>query len=333
MSPHLTFFCELESPALQSLFSDNSVIETLKSLRAGISLAIMDLSAERAEVVRRLNREGIPVVAWFLPPGQGWSGLSIHSAPFAKQHYQAFSQWSTAHSLIWESVGIDIQPDIADVQKFMGDRLQLLAHVFRRIFNRRRLVRAEGLYRSLVAQIRRDGYPVESYIFPFMADERSARSSLVRRTMGLVDVPVDREVMVVYSSFIRPYGVGVMWSYARDAQAFGLGSTEAGTSPMPPLDWDEFSRDLRHAWHFSDLLYIFSLEGCVDQGFLERLTAFEWDLPVIEPTAQVRAVERWRRSIQSALWITSHLVMILLAIAGVLLLFGLAWRRFKLARS
>ena len=333
MPPNLTFFCELDSPALGSLFSDNTIMETLKSLGAGISLAIMDLSTERADIVRRLNREGVPVVAWFLPPGQGWSGLSIHSAPLALQHYQAFSQWTAAHGLVWERIGIDIQPDMADVQKFMADRVHLLSHVFRRIFDRRRLARAEALYRALVAQIRRDGYPVESYIFPFIADERSARSSLVRRTMGLVDVQTDCEVMIVYSSFVRPYGLGLMWSYARDAQALGLGSTGAGSSPIPPLDWEEFSRDLRHAWHFNDHLYIFSLEGCVEQGFLERLYSFEWDLPVIEPTMQIRAVERWRRWIQSVLWITSHLFMILLAMTGVMLLFGLAWRRFKPARS
>ncbi len=46
--PELTFACELESPELQALFSDQRVIDDLLALEAGVSLGLIDLSPERA---------------------------------------------------------------------------------------------------------------------------------------------------------------------------------------------------------------------------------------------------------------------------------------------
>jgi len=37
MTPKLTFFCELDAAALQALFSDPQIIETLYALDAGVS--------------------------------------------------------------------------------------------------------------------------------------------------------------------------------------------------------------------------------------------------------------------------------------------------------
>jgi hypothetical protein len=48
-------------------------VADLQNLKAGVSLALMDLSAERAAVVHRLNAAGIPVTAWLaLPADQGY---------------------------------------------------------------------------------------------------------------------------------------------------------------------------------------------------------------------------------------------------------------------
>ena len=45
---------------------------------------------------------------------------------------------------------------------------------------------------------------------------------------GLVDIEVDREVWMLYTSFVRPNGAGVLASYAPEAQSVGLGSTGGG---------------------------------------------------------------------------------------------------------
>lgn len=54
-------------------------------------------------------------------------------------------------------------------------------------------------------QIPADGWPVENYQFPLIADERQARSTLLQR-LALVDAATGREVWMLYSSFMRTLG-------------------------------------------------------------------------------------------------------------------------------
>jgi hypothetical protein len=78
----------------------------------GIFLALPDLSAERAQVVLRLNRAGIPVIAWLsLPPAQGYY-LNANNAREAFTRFSDFETWSTAYRLRWAGVGLDIEPKI-----------------------------------------------------------------------------------------------------------------------------------------------------------------------------------------------------------------------------
>ena len=66
--PQLNFACQMETPALQMLFSDPEVIRDLRQLNAGVTLSLIDLSPGRAQVVRQLNSAGIPVTAWLALP-------------------------------------------------------------------------------------------------------------------------------------------------------------------------------------------------------------------------------------------------------------------------
>jgi len=81
--PKLTFFCELESEPLQTLFQNPEVIQDLSALNGTVSLGIRDLSAVRAEVVRRLNDAGIPVTAWLLLPKEQGYYFNIDNYPEA----------------------------------------------------------------------------------------------------------------------------------------------------------------------------------------------------------------------------------------------------------
>ena len=121
---------------------------------------------------------------------------------------------------------------------------------------------------------------MENYQFPLIADERQTGSTLLQRLV-LVDVATDREVWMLYSSFMRALGPGLIWAYGHQAPAIGVGTTGGGPdipgSPqMPSLSWEELAGDLRLARHFCDQILIHSLEGCVWQGFLGRLRSFEW---------------------------------------------------------
>ncbi len=85
-----------------------------------------------------------------------------------------------------------------------------------------------------------------SYQVPFIVDERKAGSVLLQQLFGLVDLRVDREVLMLYTSFTA-LGPGILWSYGSDAQGIGVGSTGGGVDSFEPLGWDALGRDLRLA--------------------------------------------------------------------------------------
>jgi hypothetical protein len=328
--PRLTFFCELESGPLSALF-DDPLIADLAEMKASLSLGILDLNAERAQIVRNLNQAGIPVIAWLLLPKDQGYWFNLYNAPQALTRYQEFKAWSAQHNLTWDGIGLDIEPDIREITQLAERDWSTLPGILRRALDFRGQREALGAYRDLVSLIRRDGYRVDSYQFPFIADERRVGSKFLQRLAGLVDIPVDREVWMIYTSFVRPIGAGFLASYAPEAQSVGLGSTgggvelDVGEMRAQPLRWDELARDLRLAWFWCNDLHIFSLEGCVQQGFIPRLKNFTWDMPVMMPyTSQARA-DGWRKALRSSLWIVSNMVLIVLVLTGAILV----WKILK----
>jgi hypothetical protein len=329
--PQLTFFCELPSHRLSSIVR-HPELEVLSSMEASISLAILDFSQERAEFVRSLNHMGIPVTAWLLVPRDQGYWLGMENAEVAKEIYTSFKSWTTQENLTWRTIGLDIEPDIREFEAWIdGDRRRwAFQRMLSRLFQRRKLAISQRVYRQLAGAIRSDGYLVESYNLPLIADERLVGSTLLRRILGIVDFPVDTDVWMLYSSNLRGnpehphFGLGMLWSYGAQAQAIGVGSTGGGIDFIQEqryLDWDELSRDLRLAWYWTNRIYIFSLEGCIEQGFLTNLEHFQWDQPIFFPESSAERVAGWRGFLQSILWISAHLLLILTGIASMVLFF------------
>ena len=318
--PRLTFFCELETSELKSLFADSSVIEYLHALNARVGLGILDLEADRASVVQTLNKAEIPVVAWLLLPMEQGYWFNANNAYQASARYHAFKAWTEQYDLRWAGIGLDIEPDIREVERFVTDRRRLLLALLQRAFKGERVRRARAVYGALVNDMRSDGYHVDGYQISLIIDERRVGSTLLQRIAGLVDIPSDREVLMPYTSFLRPHGPGILWSYAADAQSIGVGSTGggvqvAGLADVPPLSWDELVRDLRLARWWSDDIHIFSLEGCLQQDFLRRMIDFDWDGPVELPYDRARKIDRLRMALRVILWVSSRPVLILLGLA------------------
>ena len=322
--PKLTFFTELDSERLAELFSDSAMIKTLQSLDAAISLGILDHSDARAKVIRKLNKAKVPVIAWLLLPKDEGYWFNTGNYPQAVTRYQNFISWTKAHKLVWAGVGLDIEPDINDFARVKEDKQvgKFAATLFHRYRDRQRADKARRAYQTLIDQIHADGYPVESYQIPVIAEERRAQASVLGRTAGLVDVQTDREVLMLYSSFLRPNGDAVLWSYAPESDSIGVGNTGGGVDlegviDIPPLTWDEFSRDLRLCAARQKPIHIFCLEGCVAQGFLPRLLDFDWEEPITPPsgTNKVRAV---RTAITTGLWLLERPWVILLSLATLI---------------
>jgi hypothetical protein len=322
--PKLTFFCELPPEQLTKLFDGRFVIDDLKALDAALSLGILDFSDERAELVKRLNTAGVPVIAWLLlPEADGyWFNADNHDKAAAR--YVAFKAWTTQHDLQWAGIGLEFEMDINDLRTAVSGTADksFARKIFNRIFDKPSLVRAQRSYQALVELIHADGYPVESYHIPLIIDERRARATVLQRTLGLVDIETDREVLMLYTSMLTAQGDAVLWSYAPKADSVGVGSTGGGIDlgkaiVLEPLTWEAFARDLRLCVMQEKPIHIFSLEGCVEQGFLSKLNTFDWHKPVAVPEGanQVRSL---RTGLAALLWTLERPWVILLGLAALI---------------
>jgi hypothetical protein len=263
-------------------------------------------------VVRRLAEAGVPTVAWLLLPSEEGYWFNLDNAAQATARYTAFLAWTREHGLRWAGVGLDIEPDLRDLTRLLsGQAHRLLPSLPGRLLNGQRVRRAREDYLALVERIRADGHRVDSYQLPFIVDERAAGSTLLQRLTGVVELPVEREVLMLYTSAVRARGAALLWSYAPEARVIALGSTGGGVelpegAELPLLSWEDLSRDLRLARRWTNELYVFSLEGCVRQGFLSRLRELDWEAPVEVPEAEARRLDSLRRSARRVLEASTH---------------------------
>jgi len=247
-------------------------------------------------------------------PEEGGYWFNIKNMDLATERYEQFKAWTRENGLEWTGLGIDIEPDYNEMEGLMRGRKRVMVPILKRFLDRPARRYANVGYWKLVSQMHADGYPVDSYHLPFIVDERKVGSTFIQQFAGLVDVTTDRDVLMLYTSMVRPHGPGILWSYAGDAQSIGVGSTGGGVQmegigDIPPLDWIELSRDLRLARRWTEDIHIFSLEGCVQQGFLGRLKDFDWDGPVTIPLDSARGVNLFRKGLQGILWASAHPVL------------------------
>ncbi len=323
--PELTFACELETDKLITLFENDTVIRKLVGLNARISLGLLDLSEERAQVVQKLNRSGIPVTAWLLLPKEEGYWLNLDNAGPATRRYVEFRKWTLENNLDWASIGLDIEPDINLIHQLTASRIKGIFQLLGKLFSLRRDSAAVSTYIALITQIRMDGYSIESYQIPFIVDEREIGSSLLRKTLGLVDLPVDREILMLYSSITKKHDPGLLWSYAPEAHGIGVGSTGGGVviegyGELGAITKEELARDLLLAYQHTNQIFIFSLEGCVKNNLLEMLNHFNWNADVKIPKRSAFWVGTMRIIGQIFAWIFSHFIILLFAILIFILL-------------
>jgi hypothetical protein len=164
---------------------------------------------------------------------------------------------------------------------------------------------------TLIQTIRADGYAVETYQFPTVLDERSAHSNVMAKTLGIPPLLADREVLMLYTSFFPKYPDSILWSYAQQCQAAGVGSTGGGVEieglpALKTMRWIDLKRDLLLASQTVKNLYIFSLEGCITNNFMDRLVKLDWDARVIPPARSAMGISLIRKVGQGLLWTLSH---------------------------
>jgi hypothetical protein len=87
------------------------------------------------------------------------------------------------------------------------------------------------------------------------------------------------------------------------------------------------------AGHFSHLIGVYNLEGCVRQGFLTRLKTMNWSQSVTIPAVAIRAANHHLCMLMLVLRIGSHLLYFVSVLLLAIVLIGWRWRIRKIKRS
>jgi len=276
----LTFFQEQSADETQKLLAQPGVLDTLRNANAGIAMALIDLSAQRAQCIRELNRLQIPVTAWILLPHEHGYWLTIDNAHQAQARYAQVRAWTLEENLQFEAFGLDIEMPHGDAVELVHMPVQTLVRLWWLARHPAELKKARGLYLELIKQIQSDGYRTETYQFPFVLDERALGTRILQRSLGFIDVRGDREVLMLYKSAMpAPFGDWLVDLYGWRVQAIAIGITGGGVPSLQAafaprlLDLASTLREVRRARRYTKDIYVFSLEGCVEQGILGEVCA------------------------------------------------------------
>lgn len=328
--PVLSFFNEMKGPELKTLFADTTLIPTLQQLHAEIRMGMLDLSPERAEILKKLNEANVPVVAWLLLPEE--KGYWFHSGngEEAIARYKEIKQWADQQGIRFKAIGLDLELDMNDLKLFKTSPWALIRKLPARLYDAESIENGRAVYGQLLALIRKDGYPIESYYASFVRDETENGTTSLQRLTKFLDVPTEKEIPMLYTSFMGNAG-GFLKVYALEPRLkyVALGSTGGGVdTTLHTLSWDDLAHDLRVVGPVAEEIHIFSLEGTVKKGFLTRLVDFDYTPAPEIKEDQVKAVQNIRSNILTISKILSYPTLLFLGIALVLIL--VAWGLCKL---
>ncbi|MSP91722.1 MAG: hypothetical protein EXR79_07945 [Myxococcales bacterium] len=303
----LTFFSELDAPAFVALTARPEVRHALQASGSGVAVALVDLSADRAAALRCLEEAGIAWTAWLVLDIADGYWLGADNADLAAQRWRDVQVWAAREGLRVQAVGLDIEPPHRDAVALYATPGRTLWRLVRGRRAAADLDAAQRTYAELVQAIRATGARVETYQLPLLHDERAARSRLAQRSLGLVDVQADREVVMLYRSALAPpFGDWLIDAYGPGCEAIALGITGGGVASLDPwlgarrLDGPALTREVLRARQHTPHLYVFSLEGCVAHGTFAAACA-----AAVAPMPSATPASSWarlgRRVVQVAL--------------------------------
>ncbi len=314
--------CDQGISDMESWMSDPEVISQLQQLHAGLAVEVSDFSAERAQAVRKLNAAGIPLTAWLVMSREQGHYLNGFNAPEAEQRSTQFETWTRDNGLRWSAVGLDIEPNFDHLKEVGKRKGSFLGLMMRRFFDYRQVERGRAAYQALIRRIQARGYTVQTYQMPFLAEERAMHSTLLERLFGIVDVHGNEEVLMAYSSFNHAAGGGIPLIYGPQTETLAVGTTlDDKAAGLTALSWEEFSRDLIVAAHFSHVVGVYSLEGCIRHRFLPRMIALDWGQTVTISAEQIDAAHKFDRNLRHAIWIFSRLPYVVVGFLLVVIVF------------
>ncbi len=316
--PKISFFTELPAAEFAELFADSLVISELQRLNAEIRMGMLDFAPERAEVVKKLNQNGIPVVAWLLLPKEEGYWFNMENGEDALERYADLKKWTLDNQLQWKGIGIDLEPNIEDIVLMTNNPKGAMKKAYFRLFDSDRVKKGAADYQKLIDQIKADGYPLESYIFPFMFDERQAGTQSFQKISGINDLTVDTEIPMLYTSF---FGKAFLPVYGEGLKAVALGSTGGGVEipglPGTPttMTWEDLERDILVASRTAEQVHIFCLESSVEKGFLPKIKTIDYNKSTPNISAEISQLNQTRAKIQRILKVLDYPVLVTTVVA------------------
>lgn len=308
--PSLIFTTTLPGHELLALLERPGVCAHLHDMRAGVAIGLGVLDADTAQAARVLLAADIPTVAWLMLPPESGYALGLRNYPQASEYYHAFQHWARAEDLHFSAIGLEIvaPPDVARLEDLTT------RHIIERLW----LGRENALYEparnafvELFAAIRQDGYEVHTYQLPVIADDRRAGTTLIQRSLDIVDLPADVEVLLCSSNvpfrWLRhDLGGALIASYGPAADAIGIGGIddEIDDGERNSLPWHAIERDLLLANEYTDTVYVESLEGCVQRDLLPLIARLPWGAPVKPGRLRLLLIQMLRGLAQGVLLVT-----------------------------
>ncbi len=324
--PHISFFCELQGKEFNELFTDTTLIRQLIEMKAAIRIGLHDFSPERTQTIQKLNKAGIPVVAWLLLPEEEGYWFNMHNGEKAQNRYDNFKKWTSDNNLIWEGIGIDLEPDMNDAKLALSHPWKFAWKVYKRLYDNKSLIEGKALYSKLVEKMNSDGYIVESYIMSFIYEEREKKTTSVQKLLGIVDIKTEKEIPMSYTSAMG--NPAIIPINHRDHMPIALGSTGGGVKiegiELASLSWDELERDLLIASKLTDEIHIFCLETSVQKGFLTKIKNLDFEQKAPDLTIETEKQKKVNFIVRFIIVILNHpfwfTIAALAIITGILFL-------------
>ncbi len=330
-NPQLSFFNEQEGKNLKELFSDTTLIPYLKQINAEIRMGMLDLSPERAVVLKALNDADIPVVAWLLLSKENGYWFHSGNSEQAFERYYEIKKWAEDAGIKFSGIGLDLELDINDMELYQTNKIKLLGKIIGRLYRKKAFIEAKESYNKLIETIRKDGFSIESYYIPYIRYETEKGQSALQQASGFMDLRTDKDIPMLYTSFFgNPYGTLKVLAIDENLDYVALGSTGGGVDPsMPSMTWDDLAYDLRLSKDAKET-HIFCLEAAVEKGFLPHLVDFDFSVPVEEYPEQVEAVNSMVKNIIRLSTILSHPTLLFLVI--ILLIGVIVWALYRIIK-
>lgn len=325
--PHISFICELQDKEFNELFADSAFINELVEMEVSLRIGLHDFSQGRTSTIQRLNKAGIPVVAWLLLPEEDGYWFNMHNGEKAERRYTDFRKWTDENHLKWAGIGIDLEPDFQDAKLAISHPWKLAWKVYKRLYDNKSLSKGKELYQNLIRTMKNDGFRVESYIIPFIYEERAKNTSSIQKIMGIVDLKTDIEIPMLYTSAMD--NPGIIPSYYQDKMPVALGSTGGGVKiegiELAALSWDKLERDLLIASKLTDEILIFCLESSVQKGYLTRIRDLDFNQKAPDITAETQKQKKTNSAIRLIIVILDHPFWLTIAVIAIItvIVFGI----------